>query len=97
MKLPKEYFVDHRNLKHYPQTTFLVTLEKECKKAFGISPKAGNVFAVESEFDGKLYMKLSVKVTDWEKTSPNVWVSSFTGMLKIYDVRTNTTMIIYRK
>lgn len=97
MKLPKEYFADFRNLKHYPQTTLGITIEQECKKAFGISPKAGNVFAVESEFDSKLYMKLSVKVTDWEKTSANVWVSSFTGMLKIHDVRSNSTMIIYRK
>lgn len=99
MKLPKEYFADHRNLKHYPASSFLGILERECKKAFGVLPNAGNVFAVESELDSRLYSKLNIKITSWERTGTNTWVSSSSEMfmLKLHDVHSSTTMIIYRK
>jgi len=97
VKLGREYFAEHRNLKHFPVSPLSLLIDRECKKVFGTNPKTGNLFAVESEFDSRLYAKINNSITDWQKDGANVWFSTFNGVLKIYDVRTNTKIIIYRK
>ena len=96
MKLSKEFFLDSKNAKHIPSGVLRSLVSGLAKEYFGENISSGKVFVIDSDIDRKIYFKVDQKISDWEKKQPNLWVSSFTKMIKFYNVADRTSYIVYK-
>lgn len=97
MKLGKEYYSDPKNTKNIPKGNLYSKVSQICKDYLGDSISSGKIFMIDSDLDGRCYLKYDKQVADWEKQEPNVWVSSFTKSIKFHNAADRTTYIIYKE
>jgi hypothetical protein len=96
MKLGKDYFSDSKNAKHLAKGPLYTLLFKHCKDLLGGNITDGKHFVIDSDLDGRWFMKVDREVKDFEKVAPNVWISRFSRILKVNNPADRTVYMVYK-